>query len=340
METSEQAKLKRIRASLDVALNSPQPEVKTKPVKKKSGGFWKNLFGAPVSPIKDFSLTNPDISKNDSKSLDLLSAGKNINDIAGRSPIKPEVKPVSKPEIKLPFVKPVPKPEIIAAPKPESKKHEKPHRDSKATTPFHLVPRHEKSAEVNVNLMPQDLTARRASSDASHIKATIIAVLVPLAVLTVGFGIISLMQNDLKARMTARQNEFNGLEKQIGDFLSREKQNNIIADRVAIISKLTAEKIIWNNFFEKLEKYTLDGVYYNNLTADTSGVLTLPGIADDYETLAKQLAVFKSADDFIKDANLTSAQLVSEGKAGVIGVGFQLRLTLAEGLFKKTLAAQ
>jgi len=335
METSEQARLKRIRASLDVALNTPQPEAKAKTAKKKSGGFWKNLFGAPVSPIKDFALTNPDSSKNGAKSLDLLSSGKSMKDAA--------VRPAAKPETPKQTYQPVYKHTAEAKAsdqKTETKHHEKPHRDSKATTPFNLVPKRQKSAEVNVNLMPQDLTARRAATDTNHIKATIIAVLAPLVALTAGFGIISLLQNDLKARMTARQNEFNGLDRQIGDFLSREKQNNIIAERVAIINKLTADKIIWNNFFDKLEKYTLDGVYYNNLTADTSGVMTLPGIADDYETLAKQLAVFKSANDFIKDADLTSAQLVSEGRAGVIGVGFQLRLTLADGIFKKTAVTQ
>lgn len=342
METSEQAKLKRIRASLDVVLNSPKPELEAKPAKKKNGGFWKNLFGAPVSPIKDVALTSPEISHNNSKSLDLLSSGKSIKNIASRPA---EIKPIPKPEAKQPAYHPVYKPAppapAVSSQKPEPQRNERPHRDSKATTPFNLVPKHEKSAEVNVNLMPQELALRRESASvASGIKSLIIAVLAPALILTIGFGVILFLQNDLKTRMSAKQAEFNNLNSQIGDFLVKEKANNVVADRVAIISKLLAEKITWNNFFDKLEKYTLDGVYYNNLTADTSGVLTLPGVADNYETLAKQLAVFKAAGDFIKDVKLTSAQLSSEGKAGVVGVGFQLRLTLQDKLFIKPIAAK
>lgn len=326
IELSEQAKLKKVRAELGIDLNQPKSIKPT--VKSKTGGFWKNLFGKPVSPIKDLVLTNPSSSKNEAPKPNLLSASK---------PIKVNPTPVvSKQPVVMAPVRPVEKPPI----KSESKPHSKPHRDSKATTPINSVPKHEKSAEVNVNLMPTDLATRHQEDKAVDAKSVIIAVLAPVILVTICYAVVIMLQSDLKSRMTAKQTEFNNLEKQLGDFVKKENENNKIADRVGIIKQLSAEKVVWNNFFEKLEKYTLDGVYYNNLTTDTSGVMTLPGVADNYETLAKQLAVYKAATDFIKDAKLINAQLVSEGKAGIVGVGFQVRLTLQENLFKKVSQTQ
>jgi len=200
---------------------------------------------------------------------------------------------------------------------------------------YHTAPKREKNAEVNVNLMPQELMSRLSSGSAGNIKSIVIAVIIPLAIISLGYGAIMLLQNNLESKMSERQGEFEGLQKQIGDFVSREKQNNQVADQVVAVKKLMDEKIIWKVFFADLEKYTLDGVYFTSLTADTSGVLTLPGVADDYDTLAKQLAALRDASDFVKDVKLTNAQLISEGKSGVIGVGFQLRLTLQDNIFKK-----
>ena len=91
---------------------------------------------------------------------------------------------------------------------------------------------------------------------------------------------------------------------------------------------------MWSNFFALLEKYTLDGVYFTSLTADTSGTLILPGVADNYHILAQQLAILRDAKDFVSDAKISNAQLYSEGKAGVTGISFQLRLNLADQVFK------
>jgi len=109
--------------------------------------------------------------------------------------------------------------------------------------------------------------------------------------------------------------------------------NNETADKILAIKNRLDGKFYWSNFFDLLEKYTLDGVYYTNLSADTSGQLVLPGVASDYETLSKQLAVFNNATDFVKEVKIGNTQLYSEGKAGVIGVSFQLRLLLADHVF-------
>lgn len=207
------------------------------------------------------------------------------------------------------------------------------HEAKPAKSAYNIVPKREKTSEFSVNLMPQEILAHLSTQKVNNI-SIIWAIAVPILIITLGYGVIILLQNDLKARLTARQQEFNGLQTEILDYIAKENQNNQTADRVAAVKKLLDEKNIWNNFFTYLEKYSLDGVYFSDLTADTSGVLTLPGMAENYNVLSQQLAVLDDADDFIKSVKLNNAQLVSEGKAGVVGVGFQLRLTLQDGVFK------
>ncbi|MFA6526024.1 MAG: hypothetical protein WCT26_01245 [Candidatus Buchananbacteria bacterium] len=213
---------------------------------------------------------------------------------------------------------------------------EKKHEVKEVKSAYHTVPKSEGHSGFNVNLMPEELLNQLKSDSAKNIQSIIIAIIIPVIIITIGYGAVILLQNDLKTRMIAKNIEFDKLNKQIGDYVIQEKYNNAVADRVTAIKKLLDEKIIWNNFFLYLESYTLDGVYFTDLTADTSGALILPGVAENYDVLAKQLAALRDADKFVKSVKLSSAQIISEGKAGVIGVGFQVRLILQDSVFQKT----
>lgn len=368
-EDREQFRLKKQPVGFGMELKMPQND--KRPAKAaKAPGIWAGLFGRPVSPIINYTniekkpqaapkaewkMPAPNLAKTSKpmarrqagdswteifknmfgvgrrKRIDfrLASAGGNKQPIIqAHAPSQPEIRHETPPaEEAAPF-----RAAVLRHEQPSARR-EKIH-EAKASK-YHAAPKRERSAEVYVNLMPQELMARLSSGAAGNIKAVIAALVVPAVIITAGFGAIVLLQADLKSRMAEKQQEFNSLQAQIGDFVSQERLNNQTADQVAAVKKLLDEKIIWNAFFDSLEKHTLDGVYFTSLTADTSGVLTLPGVADDYAALARQLAALRDAGDFVKDVKLTNAQLISEGKSGVIGVGFQLRLTLKESVFKK-----
>ncbi|MFA5021248.1 MAG: hypothetical protein WC517_04290 [Patescibacteria group bacterium] len=350
---------------------APAPVAKQK---KNKAGWLAGLFGRPVSPIVDFSRANDPIIKPAairqaaaySETAAGLKESVKIKDVWPADKLPRREISAHQPadegdgwwEIfkglfggghkkRVDFRSAMLIPEVIApktAPakeaEPGKKIEPKPAQSEAGSPAYHLADKREKTSEVNINFLPRELAIRFKDDGNRTTKQLIIAVLLPVMLITLGYAAVLLLQNDLKAELSARQQEFDGLENQIGDFIVREKQNNLLADRIAVIKKLLAEKIIWNNFFDKLEKYTLDGVYYSSLTADASGALILPGVAADYDVLARQLAVFQSADDFLQSAKLINAQLVSDNKAGVIGVGFQLRLTLQDDLFKRIAQAE
>ena len=291
------------------------------PAKEKAGDSWSSIIGGMFNFGRkkriDFRLATP------------KDAGANMHpQVASMAPM---IRPPEPPKQAVPHhVAP-------ARAEHESREHKHDNKERKSDRKgiYHLAPKRERPSGFDVNLMPQELISKLSWGGTNSLKPILIAVIVPLIVISLGYVALILLQNDLKSHMAIRQAEFDGLERQIGDFIVREKQNNQVADRVAAIKQILDNKVMWSNFFSYLEKYTLDGIYFNSLTADNSGVLALPGTADNYATLARQIAVFRDASDFIKDVKLTNAQLISADRAGVVGVGFQLRIVLQDNVFKR-----
>ncbi len=347
-EEQEQARHKKQAADFGLELNSFKKEVQQKNSRPSAnrGGLWQRLFGPAKQPAQSEKLTEPALESFHASSVDLLSPAKSIkvSPVFNRQPDNRRLQ-----ENHWKNQAPIAKPPAL--PRPEQHEMEKitlPRANNlnskpavivekkKAKSVFQGVPKREKASEVSVNLMPQELVSAFSAGGKQNFISLAIAIIIPALIITVGYGLIILLQDNLKSRMAERQQEFADLQKQIGDFIQKENQNNQVADKVSAIKKLLDEKIIWDNFFTSLEKYTLDGVSFDSLSADTSGVLSLPGLADDYNVLARQLAAFRDANDFIKDVKLTNAQLASSGKGGVIGVSFQIRLVLQDNIFRNS----
>lgn len=375
-EGKEQAKLKKQPAGFGLELNLPGKESVSRKPRVKKPGWWSNLFGRPVSPIVNYSnLNNPPANipwtenktewklpqQNLAKATPFAAPKKQAGDswseifkgmfsFGRRKRIDFRLASFGNNKKAAPVFAPMPQIvkakdfvpyHAVTAPTKHiepAKKAEKAkaHETKEVKSAYHTVPKSEGRSGFNVNLMPEELLNQLKSDSAKNLQSIIIAIIIPVIIVTIGYGAVILLQNDLRARMIAKNIEFDKLNKQIGDYVAQEKNNNAVADRVTAIKKLLDEKIIWNNFFSYLEDYTLDGVYFTDLTADTSGALILPGVAENYDVLAKQLAVLRDADKFVKSVKLSNAQIISEGKAGVIGVGFQVRLILQDSVFKKT----
>lgn len=200
---------------------------------------------------------------------------------------------------------------------------------------YNLVEKNGYKHLLNVNLIPGDAASRTSGGFDNQVLPFVIAIILPIFAISASWFLIYLGQSQLSQSLKQKQSILDAKIKEIGDYEIKLSKNNDIASRILSIKKLNQEKIAWSNFFDLLEKYTLDGVYYNSLNADTSGQLLLPGIADSYETVAKQLSALNNASDFVKEAKISNIQTYSEGKSGATGVSFQLRLILADHIFVK-----
>ncbi len=250
---------------------------------------------------------------------------------------------VVKPDLQFAITKTIPAPSVPAA-KPTAhatKSHsgqetKKPTEAVKSTVKpiYNLVPKRERGA-INVNLMPQELKADSKLLVTLKFNWWLFAIILPLVLVTGAAVTLHYLSQNLVTRLSANERQLTELNQQIGDFVIEEQANNHTAQKITIVKRLMDNKIVWNKFFALLEKYTLDGVYFDSLVADTSGELVLPGVAENYTVLAQQIAVFRDASDFVKEVKISSAQLYSDVKAGVLGTSFQVRLTLQDNIFKQ-----
>lgn len=184
-----------------------------------------------------------------------------------------------------------------------------------------------------INLIPSELLKGEAGG--INWLRIILAMVLPALLIFCCYLGISLLQTNINKKIESGRTELAQLQKSIGDYNERAKINNDTANRVLTLKKILDNRIYWSKFFALLEKYTLDGVYFNDFKADVTGLISLPATADNYEVVARQLVALSGAKDFVKDAKTTSLQVASDNQAGITGVNFVLHLTLADGLFRE-----
>jgi len=109
-----------------------------------------------------------------------------------------------------------------------------------------------------------------------------------------------------------------------------------VRDEVATLEKNAgrAEDILdnhvyWTKFFGLLEKYTTADVYFNDFSADTSGLLRLDSVCRDLISVAKQFVVFSQASDFVKEVDISDVAKAPNG------IKATFTLVLVDDVFKR-----
>ncbi|MFA5124522.1 MAG: hypothetical protein WC473_01665 [Patescibacteria group bacterium] len=220
----------------------------------------------------------------------------------------------------------------VADSKIEPVKKDKKHKHDKSGG-YHTTEPITHNRHTYINLIPSELLKGKAGG--INWLRIVMAMILPAVVIFLCYSGMSWLQGNISQKISTNRNELTQLQKSIGDYNERARINNDTANRVITLKKILDNRIYWSKFFVLLEKYTLDGVYFKEFKADIAGLISLPATADNYETLARQLVALKSANDFVKDARTASMQVSTDPKAGVTGVDFLLRLTLADGVFRR-----
>jgi hypothetical protein len=70
--------------------------------------------------------------------------------------------------------------------------------------------------------------------------------------------------------------------------------------RLIVVNKLLSQHVYWNNFFNFLEKNTLPNVFYQDFSGDTKGDYILQVRTDSYDSMAKQIKIFRRSPDVIE----------------------------------------
>ncbi len=82
-------------------------------------------------------------------------------------------------------------------------------------------------------------------------------------------------------------------ENEVGDILD-------FRGRLIVVNDLLNKHIYWSNFFSFLERNTLPNVFYQEFSGDTSGEYLLKARTDSFDSMAKQLKIFRRSSEVIE----------------------------------------
>ena len=152
-----------------------------------------------------------------------------------------------------------------------------------------------------------------------------------LSIIIVALFYIGLMWQERK-NINERQLSMQGiseLEEEILNFQSTNQEIKDLAEDIKTIHTILNQHIYWSNFFELLEKYTVQEVHYQGLTAGNNGALVLDAIGPNFDAVARQLKALQSpeATELAREVSVTSATLTE------VGVSFNVNFILNSQLF-------
>lgn len=157
--------------------------------------------------------------------------------------------------------------------------------------------------------------------------------------------------------------------KQVGDIVQRLARINRLVNltenevsgvldfrlRLIMVSELLNKHIYWNNFFSFLEKNTLPNVFYQDFIGDTNGDYILKARTDNFDSMAKQLKVFRQSPDVLEvsseggemvknepviiessdEEQLDNQEVIVENIVPVTQLNFSIRLKIKPELFSR-----
>ncbi|MFA6393920.1 MAG: hypothetical protein WCW25_03570 [Patescibacteria group bacterium] len=114
----------------------------------------------------------------------------------------------------------------------------------------------------------------------------------------------------------------------------------IFEDRLKYAKLLLDRHVYFTNFFNFLEKNTLEGVFYSDFIGDNRGSYMLNAVARDFKNIARQIEILR-ADPLVKEVASTGGEYAEGGeksrngssKTPAAGASFKLSLQLEKNIF-------
>ncbi|HNW09554.1 MAG TPA: hypothetical protein PK619_02090 [bacterium] len=344
-KANQGSKQKPVSASLDIKTPRVEKINLKKSAKPAKAGqpksFWANIFGRANLP------TLAQEPKSLANHSPLPMAPKAEPSQAGRLIWKEDKLPVG-PTVVPPPAEPMVKnsPPALGSIKPSAKVDKQAtgrgyrSRPPRFSKPEQQKTKHRQAASsgkigFDINLIPEELVSIKYYSIRWQVFIIFLAVTLPCLVIYGFYFIINGEQAKINNKINAYHQELTTMREDLSVYKEKQNQNIGLQRKLLALSWVLKEKIYWSNFFNLLEKHTLDGVYYRTLAADTSGDFVLPAVADSYQTMAEQIVALEQAPDFVKTVKVDGARLMSSAKAGVVGVMFDLKISLSDDILKK-----
>ena len=233
---------------------------------------------------------------------------------------------------------------VMAAPTPAFRPHNGHKPEMKPAQPmakpvqpgYHQAPPVQPSAvRINLAKLPPAKPEYREPSFALKMLIFIAAWILPMLAVYGCSALIKQQQSKIDSQIAQEEQKMSQLNAQLSPYWQKRAQLDAFSGRLSSLKLMLDNQNTWGTFFEQLEKYTLDDVYYREMSAQSDGQMSLSALAPSYQKAAEQAAVFSGAGGFVQDMKVNEAKEANDEKTGQVMINFQPRLNLSEGIFNK-----
>lgn len=161
---------------------------------------------------------------------------------------------------------------------------------------------------------------------------TALALIIILIILLVIWGFFVLTAQGLIKESAEINKNLSLTERRIEQKFGELEKIRAISARIAPAKNLLANHSFWTNFFEFLEKNTIQNITFKNIAADANGVI-ITGTAANYEAIARQILAFISLP-VVKDLKISGIFTRISPKGEILGIDFTLNMQIDESLLK------
>lgn len=168
------------------------------------------------------------------------------------------------------------------------------------------LPQGESAEEIDVNLVPEELSAKLNLAD-KLITLGITAVMVGLLIGLAYTG-LKVYESNIIVEKQDVVTQINGIKSELLSLQSQQLEAIAFKNRADAVRFALASHVHWTKFFRQLEQYTEKDVFFVNFAGDLSGSLTLSAFGPSYDSVARQYTTFQNAKDFVSEVFINSAQ--------------------------------
>lgn len=155
------------------------------------------------------------------------------------------------------------------------------------------------------------------------------AVVIPLTILGVWFGIRTTQQRSLQQTLATVEADMDVMAKSLQGVSDERTLLEGRLQNIDIARTLLATHTYWTRFFRFLEAVTIPDVYYTNLAIDPSGHIRLAAVGRDFSAVAHQLLSFEASQDV---ETVRMGKAAAEATGNISGVAFDLEITVKPSL--------
>ena len=192
---------------------------------------------------------------------------------------------------------------------------------------------------LSANLMPEDTLAKAEANLSKRLIISTGMIILSVLLIITGYMGLTWYQMELNKNINTLGEQISLLDAQIIDYEKGEYKLLETQEKLKHIRGLLDNHVYWTQFFEMMEKYTINEVYYTGYQMAGSDQLFISAVGLDYESVAKQYIAFQKAENLIKDISITSAQ-ANIGEGLYLGVNFDIQLTFYPAVFLNPLVNQ